>query len=189
VIGEYTFKFKDISMDELKSFTFSVGSNLTREDGMCLMEAVSYLAGEEHTDTPKCASPIITNIAIYLNDVGVFDDRQAALADLPWRIVGTANPEFELAREAMYVEFMETIVDKLAKEPIPTNTLDFGMLNFFWTAPTLKKGGRFLRWNCQRKQFSALYLDLLDRMIKLTEIKEVVPVSRKSFLQTAAAGV
>ncbi len=51
-----------------KAFQFGSGSHGSREDGMCVMECVAYIAGEEHTDQPACACPLITQLAIWVND-------------------------------------------------------------------------------------------------------------------------
>ena len=38
------------------------GGHKSADDGMCLMEAVAYVAGEPHSDSPACASPILASI-------------------------------------------------------------------------------------------------------------------------------
>lgn len=35
---------------------------------LCLMEAVAFITGEEHSDRPKCACPVLTSIGINFND-------------------------------------------------------------------------------------------------------------------------
>ena len=35
---------------DFRTFTFGVGGHASREEGMCFMEAVAYVAGEEHSD-------------------------------------------------------------------------------------------------------------------------------------------
>jgi hypothetical protein len=44
------------------------GSHRERDDGMCAMEMVAFLAGEQHTDHPDCACPVLTGYTIRLND-------------------------------------------------------------------------------------------------------------------------
>lgn len=79
---------------DFKSFMFTHGSHDTREEGMCVMEAVAYLAGEPHCDHPKCADEVITELAICINDGTIDDDiRNILLGDLPWRIIGTKSTE------------------------------------------------------------------------------------------------
>ena len=44
------------------------GAHKNIEDGACIMELVSYIAGEPWSDNPKCACPILTSFAIGIND-------------------------------------------------------------------------------------------------------------------------
>ncbi len=46
----------------------SYGSHNQPDDGMCAMEMVAHLAGEQHTDHPRCACPVLTGFTIRLND-------------------------------------------------------------------------------------------------------------------------
>lgn len=57
-------------------YSLSAGSHPTAEDGRCAMEWVSYLAGEPHSDTPVCVSPLLTNFCISLNDTFPDEMRQ-----------------------------------------------------------------------------------------------------------------
>ena len=98
-------------MYDLKTFRFVRGSHKTREDGLCVMEAVAYLAGEPHSDHPACACPVITALAIWLNDSADDELRQTLLAEMPWRIVGTkAAPEIEERRAYMAVDWSVRVI-------------------------------------------------------------------------------
>ena len=66
------------------------GSHKTRDDGLCIMEAVAWLAEEQHSDQPKCASPVIRNFAMGLNDAWNDEQRQK-LIPYAKLIVNTAN--------------------------------------------------------------------------------------------------
>ena len=46
----------------------SHGKHARRANGMCAMEAAAYIAGERHTDTPVCVSPVIAAYMIAWND-------------------------------------------------------------------------------------------------------------------------
>src|SRR5213080_2559503 len=35
---------------------------------LCVMEAVAYITGEPHSYHPKCADPVLTDLAIVFND-------------------------------------------------------------------------------------------------------------------------
>lgn len=63
---------------------------------LCFMEMTAFLAGEDHSDRPRCASPVLTSFGIRLNDSGQpFRD---ALAPLVVDMIGTANPALERER-------------------------------------------------------------------------------------------
>jgi len=67
-----------------------------------VMEVVALLAGETHSDDPACASPVITRLAIWLNDTAGDKLRNELLRDLPWRIVGTRVSE-EIERQRAFM--------------------------------------------------------------------------------------
>ena len=62
-----------LSIDSLR---LGAGSHDTRDDGLCVMEAVAWLAGEQHSDQPQCASPVIRAFAMGLNDAWDDEARQ-----------------------------------------------------------------------------------------------------------------
>ncbi len=50
-------------------FPLLPGSHPTREHGMCAMEMVAWLAGEQHSDEPECVCPTLASIVRTFNDV------------------------------------------------------------------------------------------------------------------------
>ena len=101
-------------MDDLRTFTFGRGSHKTRADGLCVMEAVAMLSGEEHFDHPICASWVITELAIWVNDSCGDELRNELLRDLPWRIVGTdASAKIEKQRVYMVADWAVRFVTPL----------------------------------------------------------------------------
>ena len=77
----------------LSDIHLSRGMHLTREEGMCLLEAVAFLAGEEHSDRPVCVHPVLASYGHGLNDA-IFPEREDLhdrLRSLAQRLVGTAN--------------------------------------------------------------------------------------------------
>lgn len=137
-------------MDELKTFSLGRGSHKTREDGMCLLESVAYLAGEPHSDRPECVSPYLASFARILNDSVEDDLRQELLGAMPWRLIGTNVDSLEEAREQM----SDYLVEDQQRR---------GLLYGYRIVP-----GN-LETVC-REQAA-----LLDRMIRLSEPQEVVP--------------
>jgi hypothetical protein len=82
------------------------GSHESPEDGMCLMEAVSYVAGEPFSDHPECASPVIAAFGRYFNDGLEEVTRQRLLPYVP-RLVGSrGTPEVEKRRAWMAVDWL-----------------------------------------------------------------------------------
>ena len=57
---------------------------------MCVMAFVACLTGDEHTDTPACASPVIAAFAVALND-GMPEAVRQRLKPFAMRIAGTAD--------------------------------------------------------------------------------------------------
>ncbi len=65
-----------------------VGSHASFDDGVCVMEAVAYVAGEPFTDHPQCASPVLSSFLRSWNDSLDDYDRQMLKPFIP-RLVGT----------------------------------------------------------------------------------------------------
>ena len=59
------------------------------EQGVCLLEAVSYIAGEEFSDHPQCVSPVLGAYGRRLNDWLADEDRQKLKPFIP-QMIGTA---------------------------------------------------------------------------------------------------
>lgn len=79
-----------MSIVSIDSIELKSGSHGGREAGVCLLEAVAWVAGEPHTDHPACACPILATFGRQLNDVLPDEKRQRLRTFIP-RIVGTAD--------------------------------------------------------------------------------------------------
>jgi hypothetical protein len=99
----------------LESLKLGRGSHAAPSNGLvnaCVMEAVSYVAGEPFSDHPECASPIITSFLVSWNDEMNDEDRQMLKPYIP-RLVGTrAGAKYETVRAWM-------LTDWLARECAP----------------------------------------------------------------------
>jgi hypothetical protein len=73
---------------DLETLKLEHGSHDDREDGMCAMEAVAWLAGEPHSDAPSCTSPVLAAFARYWNDA-LNDDKRQMLKPYLRRLIGT----------------------------------------------------------------------------------------------------
>jgi hypothetical protein len=74
----------------LNAITLVKGASKDREQGVCAMQAVAWLAGEENTDAPQCACPVIAKYVIRLNDSFTDEERQLLKPYLT-RIIGTRD--------------------------------------------------------------------------------------------------
>lgn len=52
----------------IEQYPLQRGSHPSRDDGMCAMEMVAWLAGEAHSDEPECACPVMAALVRACND-------------------------------------------------------------------------------------------------------------------------
>ncbi|MCA8942591.1 MAG: hypothetical protein KDB80_08560 [Planctomycetes bacterium] len=77
------------------------GKHPTREHGMCAMELVAWLAGEEHTDQPECTCPVLGSVVRTFNDVVPdTDTRNRYVRPLVPRLIHTVADEATQRRRA-----------------------------------------------------------------------------------------
>ena len=106
----------------METLNLTYGSHNTPEEGMCLMEAVAYLGGEEHSDHPECACPVISHFGRVLNDrMGRGEQGDALrakyLAPLASKLVGTrSTPEVERRRAFFFADRAVRVFAPLALE-------------------------------------------------------------------------
>lgn len=82
------------------------GAHESRSDGVCLLEYVAWLAGEPHTDKPRCVSPVLATFGRHLNDV-LPDDLRQQLEPLAQALIGTAQqPTADQARRRLAVDWL-----------------------------------------------------------------------------------
>ncbi len=87
----------------IDSVDLKYGSHTDRDDGMCAMEMVAFLAGEEHSDHPDCACPVLTGYTIRLNDAMPEEWRQQLKPYLPL-LIGTRDGK-EVARAELLADY------------------------------------------------------------------------------------
>jgi hypothetical protein len=86
------------------------GGHESPEAGMCLLEAVSYVAGEPFGDHPECVSPVIAAFGRRWNDALSDEDRNRLLRPLIPLLVGTrTTPEDEEMRAWMAVDWLARV--------------------------------------------------------------------------------
>jgi len=89
-------------LEEVSGFELLSGAHEPNSEGqMCVMEAVAYVAGEEWSDSPACASPVIAAFMRSWNDSLDQEGRQRLKPYIP-KLVGTAaSQEVEERRSFM----------------------------------------------------------------------------------------
>ncbi|MFK7742733.1 MAG: hypothetical protein AB8H80_20640 [Planctomycetota bacterium] len=71
------------------TFPLQRGSHATRDEGMCAMEMVAWLGGEEHSDEPVCACPVLAALVRASNDGMTIAERHRHLRPLVPLLVGS----------------------------------------------------------------------------------------------------
>ena len=100
----------------LKNYDLKHGSHKDRDQGMCAMEFVAYLAREPHSDRPQCASPLITSFVTGCNDRWNVKERQLLKPYLT-RIMGTRDGK-DLERAKIFAMHAVTRISPHAIESI-----------------------------------------------------------------------
>ncbi len=94
-------------MAQIEALALSSGSHEDFEHGMCVMEAVSYVAGEPWSDEPACACPVITAFMVSWNDSLPDADRTRLLKPMIPLLVGTrSTPGVEERRSYMALDWL-----------------------------------------------------------------------------------
>lgn len=90
-------KLNDITLDE--------GGHKDAADGMCVMEAAAWIAGEKWTDHPSCVSPLLAEFCRDLNDEWDDEQRQR-LKPFVTRVIGTAGDGQDEARSYLALDWL-----------------------------------------------------------------------------------
>jgi len=93
-----------MNTDNLNDVVLKSGAHSTRDEGVCAMEMVAWLAGEAHSDSPACTCPVIGAFVRRVNDKWDDANRQR-LKPLLLKLVGTVDPSKEQARAYMAVDW------------------------------------------------------------------------------------
>ena len=88
----------------LDKLTLDSGGHTNFDEGVCLLEAASYIAGEPWSDHPKCVSPFLGAYGRRLNDRLSDEDRQKLKPFIPG-LLHTAGDGQEDARRWMAVDW------------------------------------------------------------------------------------
>jgi hypothetical protein len=86
-------------------YTLGWGTHASPEDGRCAMEWVSHLAGEPHSDHPRCVSPVLRAFCTTLND-SLEDEPRQRLRPYLTRTIGTSDDGLDEARSWMAMDWL-----------------------------------------------------------------------------------
>jgi hypothetical protein len=103
---------------DLRRLVLRHGGHPNAAAGMCAMEAVAFVAGEPHSDKPKCACPVISAVMRRLNDRIPTDElRTELLRPLVRKLVGTKSTrDVEIARGYVAADFACRVFAPIALE-------------------------------------------------------------------------
>jgi hypothetical protein len=90
---------------DLDTIRLTPGVHGDRQEGLCLMEAVAWFAGEWHTDRPACVSPLLAAAGRTLND-DLPDARRQELVPLIPRLAWTARDGLDERRGYMALDWV-----------------------------------------------------------------------------------
>src|SRR5690606_12434912 len=76
------------ALPTLDEIILDSGAHPDREQGVCLMEAVAWVAGEPHSDHPRCVDVALAAYGRTLNDLLRDDERQLLVPLIPM-LIGT----------------------------------------------------------------------------------------------------
>ena len=69
------------------------------KDGLCLMQAVHWFSGADYlSDRPECASPVLCEMGIWLNDMAPTQAARDSLWPLVWLLLDSRDPTANQAR-------------------------------------------------------------------------------------------
>jgi hypothetical protein len=97
---------------DLKNLFLKSGGHKERDAGVCLLEAVAWFAGEEHSDRPECVDVALAAYGRAFNDRCTDEERQKLTFLVP-KLVGTKGSR-ELAKRRAYL-----LVDRHLRVIVP----------------------------------------------------------------------
>ena len=91
-----------INIDNIQ---LAAGAHHTRDDGLCLLEAVAWVAGEAHSDHPTCTSTVLAAFGRELNDQ-LPDGLRQQLVPLVPRLIGTRGDGLDETRGYLALDWL-----------------------------------------------------------------------------------
>jgi hypothetical protein len=90
---------------DLDTLQLDKGCHGSPDQGLCLLEAAAFVAGEKHTDNPACVSPVLGAFGRSINDQLDNDQRQQ-LKPLIVQLPGTTGDGLDEARGYLALDWL-----------------------------------------------------------------------------------
>jgi hypothetical protein len=160
-----------------ETFSLRHGAHSDFEAGACLLEAVSYLAGEHFSDSPACACPVIAALGRRLNDALPDDEtRTKLLIGLAPKLVGSRSTKaVEQRRSYLMLDVTVREIAPLWLECHPDLAAFASQLRALpeiVDSATLEQGfavrdaARSAAWDVRRKEREALEAKIKDALLQ-----------------------
>ena len=146
------------------------GKGSRRNGRLCIMAFVALLAGERHTDAPACASPLVRQFAMALND-GLSDEHRQQLKPFAPQMIGTRDARDPDRLELLRTAWRDDIAPRLRQDDVYVGSLALDDLYSHYVC-----GGYFDEWR-ERKIGTGLAM-------LLTSCAGGLPDSRCSWYRT-----
>jgi len=89
----------------LETLCLAKGSHSSPDKGLCIMEAVAFLAKESHSDHPECACPVVSAMLRRLNDQMNDTERQQLKRFIVPLIGSKSTPKVERIRAYLALDW------------------------------------------------------------------------------------
>jgi hypothetical protein len=90
---------------DIDTIELGKGAHGSFQEGACLLEAASFIAGEPWSDHPACVSPVLGAYGRSLND-SLPHDRRQELKDYVPQLIGTAEDGQDEARSYLALDWL-----------------------------------------------------------------------------------
>lgn len=158
----------------IEQYPLQRGSHASRDDGMCAMEMVAWLAGEAHSDEPDCTCPVLAALVRACNDAMDDELRNHFLRPLVPQLVHTrATVAIENTRGLLAIDTMVRVLVPtwLESRNLPAEAESLRALPAIAGRLELMTARRALH-ACGRDQRAALWV--IDRAIDGAEPRHYV---------------
>ena len=104
---------------EIAALHLDEGSHKSPEQGHCLLEVVSMLAGEKFGDSPRCVDPVLAAFGRSWNDRLPDDERQSLKQYIPLLAGTYQGPKLQVRRAFMALDWLWRVNAPMWLEHVP----------------------------------------------------------------------